>query len=213
MRRRGGAHWTAVLALKPLAQAKTRLRCELSNEQRASLALAMAGDAVESALACAVIGRCLVVTADRFAAATLRRLGASIALEPAPRGLNAAFELGRQWVLGSGGGRLALMMADLPECRPAALEDFLNLVPERRAGLVADLDGTGTTLLAAADARIVRPRFGPDSRRRHAEAGAMDLTSAVAAELRRDVDDWAALTSLSAAGRHTRAVLSQPICL
>ena len=54
--------------------------------------------------------------------------------------------------------------------------------------MVADRQGTGTTLLAALTAAAIRPQYGTDSLRRHRDSGAHELTIPAGSGLRRDVD-------------------------
>ena len=61
------------------------------------------------------------------------------------------------------------------------------------ASFVADHDGVGTTLYAAAYDEFA-PRFGHRSRQAHLDAGAREVTRPVAS-LRMDVDDRAALAA------------------
>lgn len=187
------APWTVAVAVKPLAQAKSRLGTTLSADARQSLAVAMAQDVVRAVGCAASVRRCVVVTADETAAASLRELGAEVLGEPVVNGLNAAYELVRDW---AGDRPLALLMADLPRLASAALDDVLALVPAERPAVVADLEGTGTTLLAARCARLLRPQFGPGSRRRHVRNGAIDLSDRCPPAVRHDVDTWQPLCLL-----------------
>ncbi len=107
-------------------------------------------------------------------------------------GLNAALAHGaavaaRRW---PGTGVVALS-ADLAALRPAQLHAALLAMPAGGRGLVADADGTGTVLLAAAPGAPLAPRFGPASRAAHIRSGARDLTVPLGESvrgLRRDVD-------------------------
>ena len=54
--------------------------------------------------------------------------------------------------------------------------------------MVADKQGTGTTLLTAAPRTALRPHYGPGSLRQHVAAGAVPIELPVASGLRRDVD-------------------------
>ncbi len=70
--------WSIVIPVKVLAQAKSRLAA-LAGPRRAELALAMAADTVEAALACAAVAAVVVVTDDAAAGAELAGLGALVA--------------------------------------------------------------------------------------------------------------------------------------
>ena len=71
--------------------------------------------------------------------------------------------------------------------------------------MVADRQGTGTTLLAASHSGQLRPQYGRDSLRRHVAAGAVLLDLPVASGLRRDVDRIGDLFGMT--GSRTLAVL------
>ncbi|WP_086055207.1 2-phospho-L-lactate guanylyltransferase, partial [Protofrankia coriariae] len=129
-------------------------------------------------------------------------------------GLNAALAhgaaLAARWWPDAG---VAALSADIPALRPAHLRAALLAVPAGGRGLVADADGTGTVLLAAAAGTPLAPRFGPASRAAHIRSGARDLTGPLGGSvrgLRRDVDTvehlWEAVSL--GVGPWTRQVLS-----
>ena len=76
-------------------------------------------------------------------------------------------------------------------------------------GFVADAEGVGTTLLAAAPGTPLQPRFGADSARAHRDSGAVALPAPAA--LRRDVDTPADLREALrlGVGPRTRDVVSR----
>jgi 2-phospho-L-lactate guanylyltransferase len=180
------AAWGVVVPVKRLAVAKSRLAA-YGDDLRAALALAFAADVVAAALACPPVRRVLVVTDDERASAALTALGAHVVPDDPDAGLNPALAHGAD-VLRSLEGRIgvATVSADLPGLRAADLGAALSLVGAGRRGFVADLAGTGTTLLAAAPDVELAPSYGPGSAARHAAAGAVALAAAVG--LRRDVD-------------------------
>jgi 2-phospho-L-lactate guanylyltransferase len=191
------AGWTIAVAIKPLTAAKSRLRGSLSPEQRATLANAMAADVLAAVGDATTVVRRLVVTADRGAARAARDLGAGVILEPEATGLNAAFARAIAHV---GDAPLGLLVGDLPGITAAAIDRALAAVPATRPAVIGDADGKGSVLLAARSARLLQPRFGPDSRARHIAVGASDGTDWWADDLRRDVDDLAALKHIAAGG-------------
>jgi 2-phospho-L-lactate guanylyltransferase len=187
MRRDPGraAGWTVALAVKDLTRAKSRLST-VERRPRAELVLSMLTDVLLAVGDCASVSTCLVVTPDARVAVCARRWGASVLAEPvAGTGLNDAWLAARG---AAGTGPLALLMADLPLLDPADLARVLAAVPAHGTGFVADASGHGTVLLAGRDARDLRPRFGPDSARRHRDVGAADLTRHAGPAMRWDVD-------------------------
>lgn len=106
-------------------------------------------------------------------------------------GLNAAVaaaarELNRRFPADG----VVAMVADLPSLRAEDLIAVLAVAPSAGRAFVADIDGTGTTLLAAAGVPL-SPRFGVDSARLHRESDALALPGAPG--IRADVDSAADL--------------------
>ena len=117
-----------------------------------------------------------------------RRWGRRSCADDPDAGLNPALEHGVE-LLRSQRPRIgvATLSADLPALAPADLAWALRQVGPGQRAFVADVDGTGTTLLAAGPgarpAAVVRPRaHGPA----HLSSGAVELLRLTG--LRRDVD-------------------------
>lgn len=200
-----------LVPLKPLAEAKSRLRGAAAGHE--DLVLDLARATVSAALAADGVARVLVVTRDVRAAAALHACGAGV-LPDEGRDLNDALRRAEAAVTGrgSGPGRHALraglgqdrpahaadgsaqpwagpvaaLPADVPALRPAELAQALADAAGRRA-YVPDAAGLGTVLLVAAPGEPLDPRFGPGSADAHERSGALRLTGAWPT-LRRDVD-------------------------
>ncbi len=71
---------------------------------------------------------------------------------------------------------------------------------------MADAAGSGTTLYTAKPGAPFRPRFGPQSRMRHREAGAVELDLPGIPGLRRDVDTLADLREAEQLGLGARSL-------
>lgn len=99
-----------------------------------------------------------------------------------------------------------MLTADLPALRPEDLAVVLAAASRHRRAVVADSEGTGTTVLTAASPAELRPAFGSGSFARHRGYGAVDLSGSAAAGVRRDVDVSAHLEVAHrlGLGRHTR---------
>jgi 2-phospho-L-lactate guanylyltransferase len=212
--------WTVVIPVKVLARAKSRLGV-LAGSRRPELALAMAADTVCAVLSCPEVGQVLVVTSDEVVQGFLAPLGVAVVGEEgsptggdAPRGeledrLNAALEHGaavaaRRWP----GNGIAALSADLPALRPAELSRALRSAAAVTGGaaFVADEQGIGTTLYAAAPGAVFRPMFGGASRRRHAAGGVCELLLDGIPGLRRDVDTPEDLRTAVTLGAGTRTM-------
>jgi len=185
----------AVIAVKNLERAKSRLAGELPPADRSRLVLAMLSDTVSAALA-AGIGSVTVVTPDSRVAAAVRALGCVAHPDPVAGTdlLNSALADAAAAVRARHGAvDLLALQADLPALRPGELADALATAPATGRALVADHTGQGTAALLVRDGTApLAPLFGPDSARRHADSGAKDLVGAWPG-LRLDVDTAADL--------------------
>ncbi|MFI9509940.1 2-phospho-L-lactate guanylyltransferase [Nocardia sp. NPDC052566] len=187
----------AVIAVKSLDRAKSRLADRLRPEHRARLVLAMLADTVTAAAAVPRIGSVTVVTPDPVVTELALALGAQVHPEPPiadPDSLNAALaDAANALRHRHGPVDLLALQADLPALRAGELAEMLATAPDGARSLVVDHAGTGTAaLLVRHPIAALEPRFGPDSARRHIGAGAIDLTGDWPG-LRLDVDTAADL--------------------
>jgi 2-phospho-L-lactate guanylyltransferase len=177
--------WFAVLPVKPLPAAKTRLRGAVPDAAHADLVLAMAQDTVAAALSCEAIGDLLVVCDDPAVRAALGQLGAQTLPDTPDGGLNAALVHGAQQ---AGERAVVALTADLPALRPAELAAALDKAARLGSrAYVTDAEGTGTVLLTAPAGVALAPRFGPGSAAAHRASGARPIEGEWPT-LRRDVD-------------------------
>jgi 2-phospho-L-lactate guanylyltransferase len=201
-----GADWTAVIPVKSLGAAKSRLRGAVADSRHEELALAMVRDTVAAVSACAAVGDVLVVTDDPAAAAAVTALGARAVPDRSAAGLNAAMRFGADAVAGLA-RRRAVLTGDLPALRPGELGEALAAAGPARS-FVADAAGTGTVLLTAGVGTALDPRFGAGSAAAHAASAARPLTG-LWPGLRQDVDTAGDLRTVLAlgAGEHTCGLL------
>ena len=204
--------WIAVVPVKSLSRAKSRLRGALPGVSHERLVIGLLRDTITAVLDCPVVGELIVVTNEPRAAEAATGLGARVEPDAPDAGLNAAFAHGAAL---AGGVPVAALTGDLPALRPAELAAALGaaspVVPAAAGvaagvgrGFVPDATGTGTTLLTAPSGTALRPLFGPGSAAAHAASGATPLIGPWPS-LRRDVDtpdDLAAAAALGL-GAHT----------
>lgn len=183
-----GDLWSLLVPVKRLDVAKSRLT--LPDDARADLALAMACDTVSAALVAEGVAEVVVITNDGRAGDALAALGARVVADAPDRGLNPALRHGASL---ASMPRLAAIASDLPALQPGDLAAVLTLAAEHPTAIVADISGSGTTVLAAHTSSGFAPVFGAGSRRAHVHAGATDLSTRAAASIRQDVDTLAAL--------------------
>lgn len=183
----GAPRWIVVVPVKPPSRGKSRL--DVDGVDRAALARAIALDTLAAASACEAVAQVVVVTDDP----ALARESASIpALRYVPEGgalgVDAAVAAGMTAVDPQGRMPRAALLGDLPALRPADLADALGAAASVDRAVVADAEGTGSTLVTARAGMTWVSAFGDGSFARHALLGCEALPVAETSTLRRDVD-------------------------
>ncbi|PZU47615.1 MAG: 2-phospho-L-lactate guanylyltransferase [Microbacterium sp.] len=204
-----------MIPVKPLQDGKSRLGAP--GAARAELALAIALDTIAAVAAAGGVGEVVVVTADDAVADAVGSLSCGVGVlacsvavrivrEPRAAGIDAALALAAG-IVGSGVPRASLP-GDLAALRPEELASALRLAGEHDRAVVADADGTGTTLLTARTGVAWRSAYGPGSFARHIALGAHALALPADSGLRRDLDTPAQLAAAAASvGPRTAAAV------
>ena len=187
-----GVH--ALVAVKDLARAKTRLSAEFSAPDRERLVLAMLADTLYAAREVSAIASITVVTPDDAVADLALDAGADVFPEPHANSgrtddlLNSALTHAAAHLRAAVGPvDLLALQADLPALRPAELDAAVASTPLGRS-IVVDHRDTGTAALFHRDPESdLDPQFGGASGRRHIATGAVALAGEWPG-LRLDVD-------------------------
>jgi 2-phospho-L-lactate/phosphoenolpyruvate guanylyltransferase len=157
----------AIVPVKDLEEAKSRLSPFLSPKDRELLTLAMLDhvlatlrevDAVEQIGVVSPSPRALFVAEDEKATALLQE----------SRGLNSALEEGRSWAISEGASSLLVLPADLPYLSASDVR-MLTMIPrdERAAVISPDEADEGTNALLMRPADAMPFAFGPGSYETH----------------------------------------------
>ena len=189
----------AIVPVKGLGSAKTRLSETLDAADRRALVLAMLADVLMNLRRCSSIDRVVVVTDDREArhraiaesAEVVPDDGATSHSQAALRGIAAAAHPH---------DRVLLAPGDCPLITVEDLDELLS-VPRPPVVVVPDRHGTGTNALLLDPPDAIEPSFGPDSHRRHLETAAglgVDAVSLVVPSLALDIDTADDLATLRA---------------
>ncbi len=182
--------WFVVIPVKGTAGAKSRLNAS------SELALAIALDTVSAALAAPGVAQVVVVT-SRAASVVFDETDAFVVVEDEP-GLAVAIATGLATAddFSEPGRGVAILLGDLPALLPAELGGALLAATAHDRAMVPDADGTGTTLVTAADGQSHEQHFGAGSAAAHFAAGYVPLDIPADSGLRRDVDTPASLDAL-----------------
>jgi 2-phospho-L-lactate guanylyltransferase len=215
--------WHVIVPVKEWETAKSRL--DLRPLHRQEIAKAMAHDTVESLVGCPLVRSVSVVTTtpSMIGSAELRAASQMLVqpdrISTLDEALSWAIEQSSDLasaLAGEAAGELvrgtAVVVADLPAATDRDFERLLSAASHHKASMVVDRHGTGTTVLAATDPRLLDPRFGTRSASRHRNRDVTVLTDdACAHGVRCDVDTLADLAAARVVGlgRHSRFVDAQ----
>lgn len=169
-------HIVALVPVRSLSGAKSRLGEPLDPEERADLILGLLTQTVHEALAATRLAGVVVVSMDEDLLRGARAMGAATLLQRTD-GLNEALDEAR---IAAGAAATAVMVlpADLPGIAASAIDRLAEAAdlaphgaPEKPVvALVPDQHGTGTNALLVAPPNAIPFCFGEGSRAAHAAA-------------------------------------------
>jgi 2-phospho-L-lactate guanylyltransferase len=185
----------AIVPIKPMRRAKSRLAKVLSRDERASLSRRLLRHTLETLAQIPRVERTLVVSRDSEALAIARSHGAKTVAEWGHPQLNKALVRASLVAQGYGVSGVLVLPADLPLLTKQDVEKLISasgnppeviLAPDRR--------GTGTNAVLSSPPGLIEYDFGPESLGRHMQrakaAGArVEICNLPSLELDLDVPD------------------------
>jgi 2-phospho-L-lactate guanylyltransferase len=167
----------AIIPVRGLERAKSRLGGPLDAEERVELVSRLLRRAVAAALTSARVAGAIVVSGDPAALELARSSGAAVVTDR-DEGLNPALDLGRREAVKRGASAIVVLPGDLPWLDRETLDAVLGAAEDawagdagaRAAGFVAvvpDRHGTGTNVLVLVPPAVIDFAFGADSRAEH----------------------------------------------
>lgn len=180
----------AVVPVKRLDRAKSRLGAVLCGADRMVLARCMLGDVLRALRATASLAGIVVVSADPVVHAVARSLAARPVCDVGESGINDAVAQGLQAV--PPGAGVVVVPADVPLATAAEFERVVALLDVDPVVLAPALADGGTNALAMRSATLLPPQFGERSFERHRlVAGDRGLRCGVfrSDRLGRDIDE------------------------
>jgi 2-phospho-L-lactate guanylyltransferase len=209
----------AILPIKTLDHAKTRLAEELDHRPRRALVEAMFSDVLVALRRAKLVDQVLVVSQDHNAQRIAGGYGAMVA-DDEDNGHNDAAERGIARAIELGVERVLLVPGDTPLLDPVELDALIARPVEPPFVLIVpDRHGTGTNALLLQPPDVMKPSFGPGSHdRHHRHAAAAGITAetvevrSLALDLDTPEDLLAVETTLDdtrGGAAHTRGMLRQ----
>ncbi len=184
----------AVVPVKGLEGAKSRLSDALNPDERRALVIEMLGRVLAALRGCSgsILAEVWVISADSTVRAMAERRGARTLVDAAVE-LNASLEQARTAIIAAGAAAMLIVPADVPLI---TVEDVTALARILSAGadvvLATDRSGNGTNALGLRLPSNVKFRFGTRSARLHLDEAA---TNGLLAQIYRsptlalDIDD------------------------
>jgi 2-phospho-L-lactate/phosphoenolpyruvate guanylyltransferase len=166
----------AIIPVRGLERAKSRLGGPLDAEERLDLVSRLLRRAIEASTTSSRIGGTIVVSSDP-AALQLARAAGAVPVADLDVGMNPALELARTEALARGATALVVLPADLPWLDRETLDDVLEAAGNASTSapfvaVVPDRHGAGTNVLIMAPPSAIDFAFGPGSRADHAARAA-----------------------------------------
>ena len=161
----------ALIPVKRLDAAKSRLWPQLPRASVERLTVAMLEDVLAALLAGPAIGRVVVVTEDDGAARAARGAGARALVRPDP-GLNAALDAAAAELASEGAHAVLIVLGDVAGATSTDVSELLRALDAlggQGVVLAPSRDG-GTSALLRAPPDTIPSRFGPASAGAHRES-------------------------------------------
>ena len=201
----------AIVPVKPLRRAKSRLARALKANQRAALARSMFARTLDVLSSVDRIAGAVVVSSD-LTVQDIARAKKAIPLAESESGLNAAVSQACEWISARGASAALIVPADLPLVTAADIESMIDLALEPICVVIApDRRDDGTNALLLRPPHVIRPAFGLSSFQAHRDQAVASrlpvhvyrsLTIALDIDRPADLDRYHELAPLLDALRH-----------
>ena len=164
-------HLVAIVPVRSLEGAKSRLGGSLDAEERAVLAASLLDRTVLAVAGVARIESVVVVSPDPAVLRRASALGAT-PVRQSDEGLNEGLRAAVRWAVADGASAILVLAADLPGVDSAAIEAVVTAAAGSAAAgplvaIVTDRHGRGTNALLVSPPDALPFAFGPDSRAAH----------------------------------------------
>lgn len=181
----------AIVPVKPLKYAKSRLSAVLSSEQRYELAGAMFRHVLSVVSTVPEVSGVLVISRDTKALAIAREMGAKTIQESAISDLNPALMRATMIVKSWRVDGVLILPADLPFVHADDIQGLIKLGKHGSIVIATDHNGDGTNALLVRPPGLIQFDYGPGSYQRHirsAKGAGIEVRTYHSARLASDID-------------------------
>jgi len=158
-----------IIPFKGLAESKSRLAHEISDDLRKRLVTAMLSDVVSAVSSSKMVNHIIVITSDREIENIIPKK-ATILQENKPRGINQAITEASEYSTTRMHAEAALVIpADLPLIKPRDIDTIISKGKTKPTVILSPSLTGGTNILYRAPPQIIEPKFGKNSFQKHLE--------------------------------------------
>ena len=161
--------YRAIIPVKSLSEAKSRLATHLTLHQRENLVLDMLHHVLQALLESNMLEQVSVVSSDQRVLRQAQAWGAQAVVEVMP-GHNAALHAAALQELAAGTGALLTIAADLPLLHPSDIRVLVAQSALYPVVLASSRDGTGTNAILVRPPLAIPYLFGENSLQRYQQA-------------------------------------------
>jgi len=155
----------AVVPLKALSRAKTRLSPILSPRERQILSLKMLEDVLYALTSSNNVNRIVLISPDTMIKQHFKNYDVKFLTERSS-GLNQAVEQATEWCVNNGAGSVLVSLADIPLLCAADLDELVKLKKDSCVVICPSVNG-GTNLLLRSPPEIIPTKYGAQSFGKH----------------------------------------------
>ncbi|HKP51198.1 MAG TPA: 2-phospho-L-lactate guanylyltransferase [Chloroflexia bacterium] len=158
----------AVVPVKSLREAKSRLSGALTPQERATLTHDLLDHVLGTIYESGAVDAVGVISPDFYGLSLPLWV---VPIEQTKQGLNGLLEHGRQWAMAEGADALMVIFADLPLLTPGDVRSIIELGRDRGTVVLApDRHGQGTNVMLSHPVELAHFAYGPNSFKAHQDA-------------------------------------------
>jgi 2-phospho-L-lactate guanylyltransferase len=157
----------AVIPVKPLSEAKSRLKPVMDGQSRSQLAARLLRRTLNVVAGESRVQRVVITSRDARALLVAKQLGALPLPEAGGRGLNFALSQAAAVAAKRGAQSLLIIASDLPLLSPEDLHLLFSAAEDSQVVVAPDRHDTGTNALFLRPPERLQPAFGSGSYERH----------------------------------------------
>lgn len=158
----------AVIPVKILSEAKTRLAQILTSAERSELVVSMLRDVLEAVTNASALERVLVISADDTVLRLAHQYKAKSLREKAPTGLNSAVKQATDWCIANDAEGVLTLLADIPLITSTDVTEIISVSKQEPMVVIApSKNEDGTNALLRKPPYVIPTYYGQKSFRLH----------------------------------------------